>query len=76
LREFWEGITNQSVDLIGGELGSVMARGDVSRASLNQMSAAVALVTGASGFFRPRIPNPWFHPLGTIEATSVELIEF
>jgi hypothetical protein len=26
LREFWEGITNQSVDLIGGELGSVMAR--------------------------------------------------
>jgi NTE family protein len=70
LREFWEGITNQPVDLIGGKLGSVMARGDVARASLNQMSAAVALLTGASGFFRPRIPNPWFHPPGTIEATS------
>ena len=34
------------------------------------MSAAMALVSGASGFFRPRIPNPWFHPPGTIEATS------
>ena len=70
LREFWEGITNQPIDLIGDELGSVMARGDVARASLNQMSAAAALLTGASGFFRPRIPNPWFHPPGTIEATS------
>ncbi|HLY87351.1 MAG TPA: patatin-like phospholipase family protein, partial [Acetobacteraceae bacterium] len=70
LREFWEGITNQPFDLIGGELGSVMARGEVARTSLNQLSAAVALLTGASGFFRPRILNPWFHPTGTIEATS------
>lgn len=69
LREFWEGITKQPVDL-GGELGRVMARGDAARASLNQMSAAVALLAGASGFFRPRIPNPWFHPPGTIDATS------
>src|SRR5215469_7304130 len=70
LREFWAGITNQPVDLIGGELGSVMARGDVARTSLNQVSATVALLSGASGFFRPRIPNPWFQPPGTIEATS------
>ena len=69
LRKFWEGLTRQPVDLIG-ELGWVMARGDVARASLIQMSAAVALLAGASGFFRPRIPNPWFHPPGTIEATS------
>jgi NTE family protein len=70
LREFWEGITSRPVDLIGGELGTQMARGDAARSSLNQLSAAVALVTGTSGFFQPRIPNPWFHPPGTIEATS------
>jgi NTE family protein len=70
LRAFWEGITKQPFGLIDGELGSVMARGDVARASLNQMSAAVALLAGASGFFQPRIPNPWLQPPGTIEATS------
>jgi NTE family protein len=70
LRKFWAGITDQPVDFIGGELGSVMARGDVARGFFNQMSAVVALLTGARGFFRPRIPNPWFHPPGTIEATS------
>ena len=70
LRKFWEGVTRQPVDHMGGELGWAMARGDVARASLIQMSAAVALLAGASGFFRPRIPNPWFHPPGTIEATS------
>src|SRR5712664_2298318 len=70
LREFWEGITSQPVDLTGGELGSLIARGDAARGFLNQMSAAVALVSGASGFFRPRMPNPWFHPPGTVEATS------
>ena len=25
---------------------------------------------GTQGFFRPRIPNPWFYPRGAIEATS------
>ncbi len=70
LRAFWESITNQHVDLLGGEPGSAVARGEAARASLNQMSAAVALFAGASGFFRPRLPNPWFHPHGTIEATS------
>jgi len=70
LREFWEGITSQPVDLFGGELGTLTARGDAARSSLNQLSAAAALLTGTSGFFRPRIANPWFYPPGTIEATS------
>jgi NTE family protein len=34
------------------------------------LSAAIALVAGTPGFFQPRIPNPWFHPLGTVGATS------
>ena len=25
---------------------------------------------GTPGFFRPRLPNPWLHPSGTLEATS------
>ena len=34
------------------------------------MSAIVALMSGAPGFFQPRTVNPWFHPAGTVEATS------
>jgi NTE family protein len=70
LREFWEGITNPWFDIGAGERGSLLARGDSARGSLNQMSAAAALMQGAPGFFRPRFPSPWFHPPGTVEATS------
>ena len=40
------------------------------RRLLNHMSANLALVSGAPGFFAPRFPAPWLHPPGTIEATS------
>jgi NTE family protein len=70
LREFWERITDSLFDIGAGELGSVLARGDSPRVSINHISAAVALMNGAPGFFRPRIPNPWFHHPGTVEATS------
>jgi len=70
LRKFWEGITSQPFDLTGGESASLVARGDLARWFLNQMSATAALVAGAAGFFRPRFPGPWFHPFGTVEATS------
>jgi NTE family protein len=70
LRAFWEGITSPLFTVMGGDLGELLARGDAARSFLNQMSAFSALVSGASGFFRPRIPNPWLEPPGTIEATS------
>jgi NTE family protein len=71
LRAFWEGITTSPfLNVMGGELDPVLARGDSARSFFNQMSAINALVSGASGFFRPRVPNPWFHPPGTVEATS------
>jgi NTE family protein len=70
LREFWEGITNSWFSFGTGELGSLLARGDAARGSTNQMSAVVALLSGVPGFFQLRIPNPWFHPPGTVEATS------
>jgi len=68
LREFWEGVTNSWFGV--GGLGSLLARDDSARGSINQMSALVALMSGAPGFFRPRIPSPWFHPTGAVEATS------
>ncbi len=70
LREFWEGITNSWLDVGAGELGLLLARGDSVRGSINQTSAAAVLMSGARGFFRPRIPSPWIHPFGTVEATS------
>jgi NTE family protein len=71
LRTFWEGITTSpSLNVMGGELHPLLARGDSARSFLNQMSAITALVSGASGFFRPRPLSPWFHPPGTVEATS------
>jgi NTE family protein len=30
----------------------------------------LAAALGAPGMFAPRLPNPWFHPTGTLEATS------
>src|SRR5271165_6895638 len=45
LRQFWEGITNSLFGV--GELGSLLARGDAARSSINQMSAVVALMNGA-----------------------------
>src|SRR6185312_3500011 len=68
LREFWHGVTSSWFGV--GELGLLLARGDTARGSVNQMSAAMALMSGAPGFFRPRIPQPWVHPHGTLEATS------
>src|SRR6202043_3633012 len=46
------------------------AKNDSVRQWLNQMSANLALVSGASGFFTPRFPAPWLLPPGTLEATS------
>jgi NTE family protein len=67
LRGFWNRVsaTGLHADLIG-----LFQKGDAVRALANQMSAAVVAGAGIPGFFRPRIPNPWFQPPGTIEATS------
>jgi NTE family protein len=70
LREFWERITNSWFDVGAGKLGLLLAGGDSPRGSINHMNSLVALMSGAPGFFRPRILNPWFHPSGTVEATS------
>jgi NTE family protein len=52
------------------DLRLLAPRGDAARAVANQLSAGLALVGGASGFFAPRLPVPWLQPAGTVEATS------
>ena len=37
---------------------------------MNQVSANSAMLSGAPGFFVPRLPSAWLHPTGSIEATS------
>ena len=80
LRQFWEQITTVPflASPFGGnpfpdwpyDPGLLAARGDVARGFSNQMSAALAVLRGASGFFEPRWLMPWLQPSGTLEATS------
>jgi NTE family protein len=70
LREFWRGITNSWFDIGARGLDPLLPHADSARGSINQMSAAAALISGAPGFFQPRIPNPWLQPPGTLAATS------
>jgi NTE family protein len=69
LREFWEEITAPAMGFDADIVG-LFGRGDDARALANQVSAVTVAGAGTPGFFRPRLPNPWFHPPGTIEATS------
>ncbi|WP_371260601.1 patatin-like phospholipase family protein [Bradyrhizobium sp. Ec3.3] len=69
LREFWEEITAPAMGFDADGVG-LFERGEAARALANQVSAVTVAFAGTPGFFRPRLPNPWFHPPGTIEATS------
>jgi NTE family protein len=68
LRDFWTQVTTDPVWPYSGCPGA--ARGDAVRNLLNQMSAGLALASGARGFFTTRPVSPWLQPAGTIEATS------
>ena len=69
LREFWEEITAPAMGFDAGIVG-LFGRGEAARALANQVSAVTVAGAGTPSFFTPRLPNPWFHPPGTIEATS------
>jgi NTE family protein len=68
LRAFWERVTTKPWCDWSEHL--FPAKSDAVRQWLNQMSANLALASGASGFFTPRFPAPWLRPPGTMEATS------
>jgi NTE family protein len=70
LREFWSEVTSGGPWSGLSNAGSDFAKGEMARNLLNQISAGLALATGASGFFAARPMPPWFQPAGTVEATS------
>jgi NTE family protein len=69
LREFWEEITTSTMGF-DADVGGLFERGEAARTLANQVSAVTVACAGTPGFFMPRLLNPWFHPPGTIEATS------
>jgi NTE family protein len=70
LRQFWQEVTAPPGWSAPAEWQAMFTRGDAARTWINQVSSAFAAVAGAPGFFQPRMPPPWLHPPGTIEATS------
>ena len=67
---FWESVTAKPwldwtpmSDLLPTE-------NNLARSIFNKMSANFTMMAGATDFFTPRTPFPFFHPDGTIEATS------
>jgi NTE family protein len=68
LRAFWERVTAKPYCDWSERL--FPAKGDAARQWLNQVSANIALIGGAPGFFTPRLLAPWLYPPGTIAATS------
>jgi len=56
LRAFWERVTTKPYCDWSQHL--LLAKNDAVRQWLNQMSANLALVSGAPGFFTPRFPAP------------------
>lgn len=70
LRAFWDYITSASrVDPLG-DFARLVVGGDAGRRLADQMSAGSALVSGITGFFKPRIPPPAFQPAGSSGALS------
>jgi NTE family protein len=70
LRDFWTQVTADGPWPGAGDACFSLAKGDAMRQLINQMSANLATVGGARGFFSARPIPPWFQPPGTIEATS------
>ena len=70
LRQFWERVTTDVFGSWPQDFVTAWMKGDWSRGLMSRMSAGLAMMDGARGFFTPRLPLPWLHPTGAIEATS------
>ncbi|HTZ03122.1 MAG TPA: patatin-like phospholipase family protein [Xanthobacteraceae bacterium] len=68
LRAFWDLVSSDGWQPFGAPFGNT--GGNLWRHFLNQMSAGVALIAGAKGFFTARPLGPWLAPAGTVAATS------
>ena len=65
LREFWEAV---SVSPFG--LPDFPFNDEFTRSVVNQLRSLGVLFSGAPGFFKPRVPPPFFYPNGSPEALS------
>jgi NTE family protein len=70
LRQFWERITTDVFGSWPQDVVTPWMKSDWSRGLMSQVSAGLAMMDGVRGFFAPRLPLPWLHPTGAIEATS------
>ena len=70
LRGFWETVTAGGLGGWPLDLMKPLLKGDQSRSLLGQFSANMAILSGAPGFFKPRVPSPLLQPKGALEATS------
>ena len=70
LKAFWESITSNPLLDWAAASRYLEPKGTVARGLFNEMSAGLALVSGAPGFFAPRHLAPCFHSDGTPGATS------
>lgn len=70
LRAFWEQITTNPLLDWALPVEGFALKGEFARSMFGQLSAASTMVSGAAGFFFPRLPVPWLHPQGALEATS------
>ena len=66
LREFWVQVTSSAPGDWSRNPFVDLARGEDARNLLNQMSANLAAVFGAAGFFSARPVMPWLQPGGSL----------
>jgi NTE family protein len=71
LREFWTQVTSNAPWDWSSNPFIDLARSDGTRNLFNHVSANLAAIFGATGFFSARPLMPWLHPGGALEATSV-----
>jgi NTE family protein len=68
LREFWEAVSASPFGISGSNWFEF--QGELAHSLVNHAASLGALFGGAPGFFKPRVPPPFFYPDGTLEAIS------
>jgi NTE family protein len=68
LREFWEAITAPPFGF--RDFKWFEFQGELAHSLINKFHSFGALLGGAPSFFKPRVPPPFLHPNGALEALS------
>lgn len=72
LRQFWELVSSEAVAIAPADTGPL-------RRWFNEISAAMIATSGAPGFFRPRLPDPFatsMYDTAPLRGTLLDLIDF